>query len=151
MTYPEHEKLAKVSDVSQAIGEFLEWMEGQGIQRMHYEGVSVWYPCSNWRCGDDYYLDENDVLTPVPKGMVFVSHKQLALCDECNGEEGHEGFTETWIHDHRTIELLLAEYFDIDLKKIEEEKRAMLDSIRQSYVVAEQNRDSLSVLQQETK
>lgn len=30
MEYPEHEKLAKVKDESQAIGEFLEWLENHG-------------------------------------------------------------------------------------------------------------------------
>lgn len=30
MSYPEHEKLATVKDLSQEIGEFLEWAEEQG-------------------------------------------------------------------------------------------------------------------------
>lgn len=29
--YPEHERMAAVADTSQAIGEFLEWLEEQGL------------------------------------------------------------------------------------------------------------------------
>lgn len=32
--HPEHDKLQKVSDQTQVIGEFLEWAEGEGIQLM---------------------------------------------------------------------------------------------------------------------
>jgi hypothetical protein len=31
MKYKEHEKLAEVKDESQAIGAFLEWLEGEGL------------------------------------------------------------------------------------------------------------------------
>ena len=37
---------------------------------------------------------------------------------------------DTWVHDSRSIECLLAEYFNINLDTIETEKRAMLDEIR---------------------
>jgi len=33
--YPEHEKMAKISDLSQAIGEFLEYQSGRGITLCH--------------------------------------------------------------------------------------------------------------------
>lgn len=35
-TFSEHERLGEVSDKSQAIGEFLEWLNGQGIEMAHY-------------------------------------------------------------------------------------------------------------------
>jgi hypothetical protein len=35
-TYPEHEKLAAVADQTQAIGEFIEFIEGKGIFLARY-------------------------------------------------------------------------------------------------------------------
>jgi hypothetical protein len=37
-----------------------------------------------------------------------------------------------WVPTNERIEALLAEYFEIDLKKLEEEKRAMLDELRKA-------------------
>jgi hypothetical protein len=76
--YPEHEKLDKIKDKSQAIGEFLDWLLNEKGQRIGY-----WYHSS-----------------------------------DC------------FIEDHRTIEVILADYFSIDLDIIEEEKQKMLAEIR---------------------
>lgn len=62
--YPEHDKLIKIADKSQAIGEFMSWLEDE-------------------------------------KGFVISD----------------------------TVDLL-AEYFEIDLKKIEEEKNTMIEELR---------------------
>lgn len=78
MSYPEHEKLQAISDMSQAIGEFLVSLEEKG-----------------WR-----------------------------LC-EIPPEYEH-----TYVPVYYVKEKLLAEYFDIDLDKIENEKRAMLKVMR---------------------
>ena len=43
---------------------------------------------------------------------------------EVSNEDG-----ELWLS-HKPIQKILADYFEIDLKKIEDEKRAMLDAIR---------------------
>jgi hypothetical protein len=41
--YPEHEKLAKVQDRSQAVGEFLEWLTSeQHYVIAEYEGDTLW-------------------------------------------------------------------------------------------------------------
>jgi len=77
--YPEHDKMHLIKDKSQAIGEFLEWLEGsKGI-------VLAEYPEKN-----------PDNLFPV----------------------------------YAPSEKLLAEFFDIDLQKIGEEKDAMLEEMR---------------------
>lgn len=34
--YPEHAKLSEVADQTQAIGEFMEWLEGKGVFLAHY-------------------------------------------------------------------------------------------------------------------
>jgi hypothetical protein len=75
--YPEHEKLKKIQDKSQAIGTFLEWL---GFEKeIHL--------CT---------YGEGDRLYPIPKRK----------------------------------EELLAEFFEIDLAKLEAEKQQMLETIR---------------------
>jgi hypothetical protein len=75
--YPEHEKLSKVRDKSQAIGEFIDWLKSQGVE------LSVWID------------DEHQI-------------PYLA-----------------------STEKILANYFCIDLDRLEAEKRQMLDEIRE--------------------
>lgn len=77
--YPECEKMSKVRPQSQAIGEFLEWLQ--------YE--------KGWS------------LATVP-----------------------EYYDHTLVEVSFSIESLLAEYFGIDLDKVETERRQMLDRIR---------------------
>jgi hypothetical protein len=74
---PECEKLAAVSDLSQAIGEFIEWAQMQGIQL-----------CS--------WSDRFREFSPI----------------------------------HESINNILARHFGIDLVKIEDERRAILESLR---------------------
>jgi len=75
--YPECEKLAAVSEKSQAIGGFLEWLQG-------FKQVEL----AKW--GD------NDRLYP----------------------------------EYIVIESLLAEYFEIDMNKVEKERRQILEDIQ---------------------
>jgi hypothetical protein len=77
-TYPEHEKLAKVKDRSQACGEFLEWLTSEG----------------------------GFVLCKYVKDRVFPVPASVSIAD------------------------LLARFFKIDQKKIEDEKRAMLAELQ---------------------
>ena len=81
--YPECEKMAKVSDKSQTIGEFLDWLRGE-----------AGYIIAEYGADSDKDRDEG----PFPI--------------------------------HKSIEQLLADYFEIDLNKVETEKRKMLDKIR---------------------
>ena len=93
MNYPEHEKLKKVSDQSQTIGEFIDWLQNEA----HY--VIGQYKTSK---GD------REILYPV-----HALYVRSGLCTD----------------------KLLAQYFDIDLQKIEEEKRHMLKEIRDANKV----------------
>jgi hypothetical protein len=83
--YPEHEKLNAVKAKSQAIGEFLEWLQHERFQR-------------------------------------------VTLCLEADDEEEFYPF-------HYSTEHLLAEFFKIDLNKIEAEKRAMLETMRKANAI----------------
>lgn len=76
--YPECEKMSKVKDKSQTIGEFIEWIEWK----------------KNWEICER--RGREDSLFPVP----FSTEK------------------------------LLADFFGINLDKVEKEKRQMLDEIR---------------------
>ena len=35
-SYPEHDKLSLAASQTQAIGEFIDWLQGQGVQLMRY-------------------------------------------------------------------------------------------------------------------
>jgi len=76
--YPIHEKLQAVQAESQVIGEFLEWLESQGVH------LAVYY--------------EERGLSP----------------------------------DRRSIQTVLADYYDIDLDGLEAEKKNMLEKVRKS-------------------
>lgn len=84
MNYPEHEKLKALNGKSQAVMEFLDWLDERGLTICHRPGLS----------------DENKYQT------IYVPSMTQA-------------------------EALVAEFFDIDRHKLEIEKRAMLDEIRQ--------------------
>ena len=74
--YPEHTKLAEVSELSQTIGDFIEWLNSQYIWLASYDKYDTLYP----------------VYTSIPT--------------------------------------LLAEYFHIDRGILEQEKRQMLEELR---------------------
>lgn len=44
--------------------------------------------------------------------------------------DDEDGYSEGLYPDHRSIESILAEYFDIDMDKVEEERRQILESFR---------------------
>lgn len=80
--YPEHDKLQNISEQSQFIGEFLDW---------------------------------------------------LRSTNRCIGVMAFDSFGDPVIRDDTTsVQNLLAEFYQIDLRKIEAEKQQMLDEIRQS-------------------
>lgn len=94
METPELDKMQKVKDTSQSIGEFLDWL----------------------------MQEKNIVLS-----------KHHAHNDECKDEDGFNfcGLSDgDLISIHTNIERLLAEYFEIDLKKVEEEKTKILEEVR---------------------
>lgn len=98
MSYPEHEKLAKISDQSQACGEFLAWLiEEKKVHLMMWQDISV-----------------SDISVSDERALRW------------QGEQCQALFPFAY-----TTQNILAEFFDIDLKKLEDEKRAMLDSLKQ--------------------
>lgn len=104
--YPEHEKQAAVLEQSQAIGEFLD----NGLPTMGlvlYQKITR--PCeADHKCSRSRWHSDEELATIVD-GRVQI---------------------EEWWPTHRSIQSILAEYFGIDLDKIEAEKRQMLDELR---------------------
>lgn len=93
--YPEHDRLKAVSEYSQQIGQFLDWLKSERVflSREHHHS-------------DDCFED----------GI-----------KDCGFSVGDLA------QDYERIEDRLARYFEIDLKKIETEKREMLASLRVSH------------------
>jgi hypothetical protein len=100
---PELEKLAAVSDESQKLGAFLDWCASQGWKLGEWKS----YPCRECDGCEDA-LEEKEDITP----------------DDC------EEPSELMFPINTGIEKLLAQYFSIDLNKVEEERRALLAHIR---------------------
>ena len=90
----ECEKVAKIRDKSQVVGEFLDWLQIQNI-----------YLCTEHEHGDGC-MDE-------------MGHQ---ICELQDGELTY--------YCEETTEQLIAEFFDIDLKKFKEERLKILKNIR---------------------
>ena len=114
--FPEHEKMAKVKSQSQSIGQFLDWLhQEKHIQFHRYEDVC-------YECGR--------ILPPFPddpdaEGDFYC----LDFADtDCDGERRSREL----VPDYTSTEKLLAEFFGIDLEKVEQEKQGMLAMIRET-------------------
>lgn len=123
---PTHEKLRAVREETQAIGEFLDWLQNsEKVALMVWRRSSYEAPCP-WRADDD-------------EGYEFKSSDRLCVggydpsgdaCRRCKGR-GYVGYDRSgWVLDGRKIETLLGAYFDIDPDELEREKKAILDYLR---------------------
>lgn len=59
------------------------------------------------------------------------AEKSWILCKMFEGEEDNHTHKGDYLPAHFNIEKLLAEYFRIDLQKVEKERRAILEAIRE--------------------
>ena len=132
--YPEHEKLLKVSELSQSIGEFLQWLN---------DDQHVWlakHDIKSDNCRNCDHPDKHNYLAPHSawSSCAHAEHEDgtcdhgdecehFGTCECVNSEFGNPERLYAWPH---TISDLLAVYFKIDLQVLEEEKRAMLDNMR---------------------
>lgn len=120
-TYPEHEKQHKIVEQSQAIGEFLDF--------------APYTLCEHREAGDNgepEYIWTQRALGTMPERRDW----NPRLHDYIDGRALHNPDYESWDEDYvpvmKSISQILADYFGIDQKKIEKEKRAMLDAIREA-------------------
>ena len=101
---PECDKMAAVREKSQAIGDFLEWLQsGEPFQNLPFKR-SIFLAA--------YEVEAED------------SDGEMLPEDEwCTGD--------TLLPYAYNTERLLAQFFGIDLDKVEQERRAMLEEIRE--------------------
>lgn len=101
--YPEHEKQRPIVPFSQKIGEFVEWLEQE--KKIHLAQIHTHGPaCKGWDPGRNRYNPSGEDRCGLHDGELFLCHKSVTR--------------------------LLAEFFEINLKKLEEEKERMLDEMR---------------------
>lgn len=137
--YPEHEKLKQVTAYSQRVGEFLDWLSSQGVHLMKW--TTFHEPVECWQCaGNDNHkgmiLEQitGPIIKEDPLQPDRASKSQWVTCPNCNGTQFDPERTsdvEQWAPERRGIQQLLADYFEIDLAKIDAEKEAMLIALRQ--------------------
>lgn len=113
---PEHDKLhkAKAELGTEEIGAFLEWLGHDGIQLARY-----WEHEKNCE-SQDHRDDRYDCLDEA--SWRWFTHDK----EDCLRER--EGVL---VLAHEPIMKLLARYADIDLERLEDEKRALLEEVRQ--------------------
>ena len=116
--YPEHEKLHKVKEEAQAAGDFIEWYRASGFCLAQWHD-SRYEPC---------LACEHPVYHGIWDGC------QEEDCDCKN--EGENFIPEGLYRDFRQTEEILAEYFDIDLRKLNYEKDMMLSKIRGEEIIS---------------
>ena len=104
--YPECEKLAAVADKSQAIGDFLDWLRSGEADNTRFKRPI--FLAANSIVAEEWHHGEQDLLED----------------EDCDVDEGKLCY---WGYD---IRRLLAKYFEIDLDKVESERRAMLEELR---------------------
>jgi hypothetical protein len=125
--YPEHEKLhaAKEELKTEELGRFLEWLQQDGIQLARFWKHEV--NCESIGDGVSYNNDEYPHC-PSPfrhqsENGRWYKHKEK----DCGYE--NDGIMNCI---HEPIMKLLARYAGIDLERLENEKRAMLDEVRKA-------------------
>lgn len=96
IVFPEHEKLHKIAEQSQAIGDFLAWLQAE----------------KGWELGKEHEHDED---------TCYHSDGMHRMCGLGEGDHEMARYDKTD---------LLAEFFKIDQKKLEAEKRSMLEQMR---------------------
>ena len=112
---PELDKMREVREQSQPIGEFIDWLAGQGILLMR----SVPIVHERWPWESPYDVDGK---------RMWGSHR--GPDDGVHGPpEQYEHGDDALIH-HESIEQMLARFFEIDLNAVEDERRALLDELR---------------------
>jgi len=113
--YPECEKLSKVSKESHKLGAFMDWLEERGIFLAEYPEHCLSF--KTWeKVGEDCELDHDTRDWKCGTG-----------CEDYTPES-----SDRLMSTNHTKERLLADYFEVDLAVVEEERCAMLEECRES-------------------
>ena len=129
--YPEHERLSKVKDRSQAIGEFLEWLQEQRVTLCSWRAAGH-NAAPPWLVIDPPAADQISAYLGdlgvsriwIPRGEGHGHYQWLRRNPE------YESWGEGYVPVREGVDRLLARYFQINLGLLEDEKRAMLEALR---------------------
>lgn len=148
--YPECERLAAAAEQTQVIGEFIDWLQGQGVQLMIYREDMTDYRPTDPECEVPVRRDTARPCDPVRGDVDDVKPRAWWLrhclhwqdrersaegdgkegtCCRCGKEREYVIPVRGWVHEQRGTEQLLADWAGIDLVKVEAERRRMLASI----------------------
>jgi len=116
--YPEHAKLRAIQVESQAIGQFIDWLSGEGVQLMKWTTDPEGAICPSIKC-DDGWIE-------VKVGERDYERRPHGQCNG-TGMVPKDGWAPYLTGG---ITRFLERYFEIDGDVLEAEKRAMLDEIR---------------------
>lgn len=122
--YPECEKLHAVHETSNAIGDFLEWLGAQDIflAERQLRVVCEWTSFQTVGGQFRYRCDEGRIINYMGEDS--------GECENCDGEGSVEAEDPSLVLRMERIEDMLARYFEIDMAKVDRERRAMLEEIR---------------------
>lgn len=137
---PESDKVLAAAPVSQRIGEFLDWLKDRGLVLGKHTAVldpPVRYTpvvCPSclkgdncWRLKDECSLSVSGLGRYHYDGQEEAQEAAADLEDERRIEAEENP---VFLPLHYSTERLLAEFFEIDLDKVEQERRALLDAMR---------------------
>lgn len=138
--YPTLDRVSAVQEESQAVGQFIEWLRGQGVELMQWrETVEDERVCTLWVADHSRAaaVDELRRLQAEIEGGDPAKVKPVKRSDvhpdncECKGTGWLTFYREGWVNFHSGgINALLYRYFEIDENQAEKERRALLDEVR---------------------
>lgn len=106
---PELDKMSAIKDRSQIIGDFLEWLKERNIELCHLH-----------QCGEHCDRRSCDVRDQYVPGVVLT--KEEAVAEKLAGQQ---------LKTARSTQDVLAAYFGLNMDAVEDERRALLDHIRE--------------------
>lgn len=125
--YPEHDKILSLQGKNETVATFLEWLQTKN------------YVLCEWReegnNGQPQYFqitqEEKDELKQrLVKSQISVyAYEKLLTVGREN--PSYDSWSSGHYPIHKTIEVLLADYFEIDLKKFSAEKEAIYQTLKE--------------------
>lgn len=134
--YPEHDKMSAVVDQTEAAAAFVEWLGTQRIQLMQWRDDMTDLRMTSPIC-TKYYASAPAMKGKECRAKAHGDHcahwdgPGLATCCQC-GQPNRREVTgiEAWVPAGSLTDLL-AKWQDIDMAKIDAEKRAMIERLRE--------------------
>jgi hypothetical protein len=133
---PELEKMRAVHDQSQAIGEFIE-------EFLRPNGMEICRFVEKGKNNEPKYVWNEGVSATTIRRLDRrpIGNRTPDVRDELNKQAFENPLFEVWSSHyepvHERTEKLLAQFFEIDLNKVEEERRALIEYVRQKQTVKE--------------